>query len=254
MIVLKGSQSSSSFLRRSKNSLTSLSQTCASDLSQAKLKRSSSSLYLQGLVIDSSSLTSSSSSSLFGKIPSEPKVECAEGPSTAVAYSTSRSLDENEGGTLIQAMLMLMALQMIPSYFSNVAQIFQLQCHCIQLLIALGVFPTMFLKFHKGIKANSRSNNLDVVTQLKPDAEVMSSGDMTDLYRKYASREFTGAEEEGSWGAVTAGPEDADVDWDFFADFNETPGEQDLPFLISSNLPSRSSLHTLQETEEEDAE
>src|SRR3569832_1615859 len=102
MIAIKGQ--SNLILRRSKNSLSSFSQATNADLSQSKLRRSTSSLYLQGLAMDDTTSTTSlysQSSNQYMECPATSECLPARG------HPTVLPIEESGGKTLFQAILML---------------------------------------------------------------------------------------------------------------------------------------------------
>jgi hypothetical protein len=247
--------------------------------SSSKLRRSSSSLYLQGLTVDSCGSPSqlSPSSSSF-----------SHGPSTSVdqLQQTLEALDlcgvptlptpapsDAEGkAVVLQTLLVLVALKVIPGYLLELLQNMDLQG--VPLVIALGLVPTMMLKLKKRENRNDESlssTSTGLMSSLESRISMVSLSELESHIRNSQLRVGLDDVEDNhsvshqdpvrttSSNSLHDGEGGAD-DWGQFAYYDETFPEQDAPATMMMRSGSQassgrtSSLQTLLEMDEEEDE
>lgn len=245
----------SSLARSSSNTLR-LSRQCS-------IKRSSSSLHLEGL--SSSSFPKSSS---FG---SQSSVNCSlqdkellsRGEQSIIddALPASPSPEESRGKALVQFLLLLAIAMQLPRFLDEILKI-HYGFHAAFVLL-LGVIPHAFLSAEQDNGLGSGTGFLPPVFRNKIiSSNVMSSptSSLADLQELYNSQDFTIVDREESKLTTVAEGETASVSdatdgWGQFAEFDETFYENDVDasFILSANSSSsKSNLCTLPESEEEE--
>jgi hypothetical protein len=247
--------------------------------SSSKLRRSSSSLYLQGLTVDSCGSPSQLS----------PSSSFSHGPSTSVdqLQQTLEALDlcgvstlptpapaDAEGkAVVLQTLLVLVALKVIPGYLLELLQNMDLQG--VPLVIVLGLVPTMMLKLNKRESRNDESlssTSTGLMSSLESRISMVSLTELESLIRNSQLR--VGLDDgEGNYSASHQEPvrttssdslQDGEGggggdDWGQFAYYDETFPEQDAPAAMmrsgsQASSGRSSSLQTLLEMDEEEDE
>jgi hypothetical protein len=135
-------------------SLTALGSECcitssfASRLGLQPIKRSSSSLYLQGH-------SESSFCSQMGALAHAH----AQAEKPEVPHSTLRPLlpTDSDSVNVLQCLLLVAMTLQIPNYIDEIIELLELHMHTFPLLIVLGLFPSLYLK-KKQHKKDSSSN------------------------------------------------------------------------------------------------
>jgi hypothetical protein len=247
--------------------------------SSSKLRRSSSSLYLQGLTVDSCGSPSQLS----------PSSSFSRGPSTSVdqLQQTLEALDlcgvstlptpapsDAEGkAVVLQTLLVLVALKVIPGYVLELLQNMDLQG--VPLVIVLGLVPTMMLKLKKRENRNDESlssTSTGLMSSLESRISMVSLSELESHIRNSQLRVGLDGGEDNysashqdpvratSSNSLQDGEGGGADDWGQFAYYDETFPEQDAPATMMMRSGSQassgrtSSLQTLQEMDEEEDE
>jgi hypothetical protein len=188
------------------SSMGSIKSPSVSRLGLQPIKQSHLSLYLQGN--SESSLCSQMGAFCNTDKPEDVYKIMWASPYTAASSTLSRLvLTDTSSITLVQCLVLVaMALQ-IPSHIDEIIEILELHIHSFPLLIALAVFPSLYLKK----KQHKRDSSLNLSSRESDSAFAISSP---------AKR------------TSTQNPTD---DWGCFADFeNESMQDQDARFVVKT--------------------
>jgi hypothetical protein len=210
------------------------------------IKRSSSSLYLQGI---SESLTylhpespvqnkAESTSSLLNATP----CDAAELHSSALS-----PFSDADSTALVQCLLLVAMAMQFPNYLNEVIEILELHIHGFPLLIVLGVLPSCLLLKKKKQHAGD-SNSPKSSSSMPPNVTTPSSSlaEIEDYYRNHPDPDPA--------CIVSAQGTTDELEWGHFANLDESVHEEDAGFFTLSATASRRAILSplVEETEEEE--